>query len=75
MMVHEVIYFVVEINETVRVYCHQQYVDGEDIVFGRVLEGMNIVQKLISTQEIDGIKYARPSKAVVVITNCGQLPN
>ncbi|PSS13699.1 Photosynthetic NDH subunit of lumenal location 5 like [Actinidia chinensis var. chinensis] len=44
--------------------------DGKHVVFGQVLEGMDIV-KLIESQEMDKNQYLQ---TMVVISNCGELP-
>ena len=45
------------------------WLDGRHVVFGRVLEGMDIVQKV----ETFGSQSGKPSKAIE-ITDSGELP-
>ena len=46
-----------------------QWLDGRHVVFGKVIEGMDVVKKI----EAVGSQSGRPSKKVV-IEDCGELP-
>ena len=46
------------------------WLDGKHVVFGRVTEGMDIVQKI----EAQGSQSGKP-KTAVMIKDCGQVPN
>ena len=49
-----------------------EWLDGKHVVFGKVIEGMNVVYEMEKFGSTDPVKNGRPSKKLV-ISDCGEV--